>query len=91
MFEKFIKSCIDIYHDKFKVLNTFFTSITFINLIKVCFSNKKYTLSIKTCPTQIRINIFLIEIWGLIGFIKIKVEQNQLPISFGNKILPISV
>ena len=31
------------------------------NLIKACFSNKKYPVTNKTCATQILNNIFLIE------------------------------
>ena len=42
----------------------FCKSIIFNNLLKVCYSNKKYLITIKTHQTQIVISIFLIEKLG---------------------------
>ena len=51
-------------------------SITFNILIKACFSNKKYIVSIQTHSTQIENDIFLVEKVVLSGFLKnISVEN----------------
>ena len=57
--------------------------ITFQDHIKACFSNKKYIVSIQTCPTKIGNNWFLIAKQVLMGSLKIIGVQNQLPFSFG--------
>ena len=62
----------DVAHflQQFKVSNNIFLHfnskklsipITFKNLIKACFSNKKYIISIQTCTSQLENNAFLIE------------------------------
>ena len=52
--------------------------ITFNNPLNVCFSNKKYTITIQTRPTQI-VKLFK-PVFN--GFLKIISAQNQLPIPF---------
>ena len=71
---------------------SFCIPINFNNLLKACFSNKKYLITIQTPPTQIEMIIFLIEklILKIIGV------QNQLPITFFsnlvcNKILNLEI
>ena len=56
--------------------------ITFNNPLIVCFSNKKYLITIQTPPTQFIISIFLIEKMGFNRFLKIIGAQNQLLITF---------
>ena len=48
-------------------MNVFCIQITFNNSIKVCFSNKKYTIIIQTRATQIKTVYFLLKI-GLKDF-----------------------
>ena len=66
--------------------------ITFNNLIRACFSNKKCILLIQTGKTQNENDKFLIKNLVLIAFLKIIGIQNQIPIRFSialkrNKIL----
>ena len=56
--------------------------ITFINPLKVCFSNKKYPIIIQTQPTQIVKEYFSLKKMVFDRFLKIIVAQNQLPITF---------
>ena len=56
-------------------------SINFNNPLKVCLSNKKYLITIQTCPTPIVKSIFLIE-KPVNEFSKVIGVQNQLPITF---------
>ena len=68
--------------NKYLIIIIICISITFNNPLKVCFSNKKYLITIQTRPTQIVISIFLIEKPVFNRFLKIIGVQNQLPITF---------
>ena len=54
-----------VYHIRFSqkqmIINNFCIPITFNNPLKVCFSNKKYTITTQTRPTQIVKVYFLVK------------------------------
>ena len=60
-----------------------FIHLTFNNLLKATFSNKKYPITIQTDPTPNINSIFLINSKPVSNvFLKIIGAQNQLPITF---------
>ena len=58
---------------------TLYTMITFNNPLKVCFSNKKYTITTKTRPTQIvkneKVYFFLLKNRLLMGILRLLVYK----------------